>query len=70
MNQILSFCLKNGLHLILEIKGFEDDQELAKYAGAKRWVSAANNWGQLGQWKFYVCKNPQQLRHVTGIFRT
>lgn len=55
--------LKNKINLILEIKGYEDDQELAKYAGAKRWVSAVNNWGQLGEWGFHVCKNPQQLRH-------
>ena len=55
--------LKNDVHLILEIKGYEDDQELAKYAGAKRWVSAVNNWGQLGKWDFHVCRNPQQLRH-------
>ena len=55
--------LKNGVHLILEIKGYEDDQELAKYAGAKRWVSAVNNWGDLGKWDFHVCKDPQRLRH-------
>ena len=55
--------LKNDIHLILEIKGYEDDQELAKYAGARRWVSAVNNWGDLGKWDFHVCKDPQQLRH-------
>ena len=55
--------LKNGSHLILEIKGFETEQDRAKHTGARRWVSAVNNWGQLGQWKFYVCKNPQRLRH-------
>ena len=55
--------LKNDIHLILEIKGYEDDQELAKKAGAERWVSAVNNWGDLGKWDFHVCKNPQQLRH-------
>ena len=55
--------LKNDINLILEIKGFQPDQELAKKAGAKRWVSAVNNWGQLGEWKFHVCKDPQQLRH-------
>ncbi len=54
---------KNGAHLILEIKGYEDDQELAKYAGAERWVSAVNNWGDLGRWDFYVCKDPQRLQH-------
>ena len=56
--------LKNDVHLILEIKGYEDDQELAKYAGARRWVSAVNNWGgDLGKWDFHVCKDPQRLRH-------
>ena len=55
--------LKNDINLILEIKGFQPDQELAKKAGAKRWVSAVNNWGQLGEWKFHVCKDPQRLRH-------
>jgi type III restriction enzyme len=32
--------------LVLEIKGFEDDQDKAKHNAAKRWVSAVNNWGQ------------------------
>ena len=54
--------LKNGVHLILEIKGFETEQDHAKHEGAKRWVSAVNNWGQLGQWDFHVCLDPQKLR--------
>jgi type III restriction enzyme len=49
------------LTLVLEIKGFEDDQTKAKHAGARRWVSAVNNWGRLGQWSFHVCRNPQVL---------
>jgi type III restriction enzyme len=53
--------LKNGMTLILEIKGFEDDQDKAKHAAARRWVSAANNWGQLGLWDFHVCRDPQTL---------
>ena len=53
--------LKNEVNLILEIKGFETDKEHAKYAGAERWVSAVNNWGQLGQWAFHVCRDPQVL---------
>jgi len=55
--------LKNGLHLVLEIKGFEPDQAHAKHAGAKRWVSAVNNWGKLKQWAFHVCREPQLLGH-------
>jgi type III restriction enzyme len=53
--------LTNGMTLILEIKGYEDDQDKAKYAAARRWVSAVKNWGQLGQWDFHACKDPQIL---------
>ena len=53
--------LTNGLTLLLEIKGFEDNQDRAKHDAARRWVMAVNNWGQLGQWAFHVCKNPQVL---------
>jgi len=53
--------LKNGKTLILEIKGFETDQDIAKHAAAKRWVSAVNNWGQPGQWDFHVCRDPHKL---------
>ena len=35
--------LSNGVTLILEIKGFEDDETKAKHNAAKRWVSAVNN---------------------------
>ena len=53
--------LANDVTLILEIKGFEDNQDKAKHDAAKRWKSAVNNWGQLGMWGFHVCRNPQLL---------
>ena len=53
--------LTNGVHLVLEIKGFEPDQVHAKHAAAKRWVSAVNNWGKLKKWDFLVCRDPQLL---------
>lgn len=53
--------LTNGVTVVLEIKGFEDDQTKAKHNAAKRWVEAVNNWGQLGPWLFHVCRNPQLL---------
>ncbi|GFO62333.1 BPTD_3080 family restriction endonuclease [Geomonas paludis] len=53
--------LQNGATLVLEIKGHEDDQDRAKHQAAKRWVSAVNNWGELGRWQFHVCKDPQML---------
>ena len=65
--------LSNGVTVVLEIKGFEDDQDKAKHTAAKRWVTAVNNWGQLGRWAFHVCRNPQLLdkemaflAHVAG----
>lgn len=53
--------LQNNVTLIVEIKGYEDDQTKAKHNAAKRWVSAVNNWRQLGLWNFHVCRNPQLL---------
>ena len=53
--------LSNGVILILEIKGKEDNQDRAKHDAARRWVSAVNNWGGLGQWDFHVCYDPYQL---------
>jgi hypothetical protein len=53
--------LRTGTTVVLEIKGFEDDQTKAKHTAANRWVEAVNNWGQLGRWAFHVCRNPQLL---------
>ena len=53
--------LANGATLVLEIKGHEDDQDRAKHQAAKRWVSAVNNWGELGTWQFHFCRDPQML---------
>lgn len=49
------------LTLVLEVKGFENNQTTAKHEGARRWVRAVNNWGKLGRWAFHVCRNPQML---------
>ena len=53
--------LKNGVTLLLEIKGHEDNQDRAKHDAAQRWVSAVNNWGKLGSWALHVCRNPNLL---------
>jgi type III restriction enzyme len=54
--------LKNGTNLILEVKGFEDEQARAKHEAAKRWCDAVSGWGEMGKWKFDVCKDPKKLR--------
>ena len=61
--------LKNGMHLVLEIKGYETEQDRAKHASAGRWLSAVNNWGGLGKWGFHVCKDPQLLREELATFQ-
>jgi type III restriction enzyme len=53
--------LSNGVTVVLEIKGFEDDQTKAKHTTANRWVEAVNNWSQLRGWAFHICRNPQLL---------
>jgi len=56
--------LRNGVTLILEIKGQEREQDRQKYAAAGRWVSAVNNAGQWGTWAFVVCKEMATLPAV------
>ncbi len=48
--------------VILEIKGFETEQDRQKEAAARRWVRAVNHHGEFGKWVFVVCKQPQQMR--------
>ena len=63
--------LKNEVNLIVEIKGHETEQDRAKHDGARRWVSAVNNWNELGKWDFHVCRDPQLLeRELAYIVRS
>ncbi|MGH7491942.1 MAG: hypothetical protein ACREOO_06060 [bacterium] len=41
--------------------GHEDEQDRAKHQAARRWIAAVNNWGQLGNWDFHVCRDAQLL---------
>ena len=53
---------------LLEIKGYESDNDKMKHGAAKRWVSAVNNWGQMGKWEFHVCRSPQMLGQELQTF--
>ena len=53
--------LRDGLSVVLEIKGAPDPDAEAKHQAARRWIHAVNNWGRLGEWDFLVCRDPQQL---------
>jgi type III restriction enzyme len=50
--------------LVLEVKGYEREQDRAKFAAAEKWVKAVNNHGGFGRWAFRVCKDPNGLRQT------
>ncbi len=50
------------LKVILEVKGFQTEQDRQKEAAAQRWVRAVNHHGGFGKWTFVLCKSPAQLR--------
>ena len=56
--------LANGATLVLEVKGYEDEQDRAKYAAARRWCEAVSNWGQMGRWVFDHCAGPGSVKTV------
>jgi type III restriction enzyme len=49
------------LKVILEVKGFETEQDRQKEMAAKRWVKAVNHHGEFGRWAFVVCRKPTEL---------
>jgi len=50
--------------IILEVKGFETEQDRQKEAAARRWVRAVNHHGEFGRWAFAVCKDPAGLKSL------
>ncbi|MCS7177571.1 MAG: DEAD/DEAH box helicase family protein [Candidatus Kapabacteria bacterium] len=50
--------------VILEVKGFENEQDRQKEAAAHRWVRAINHHGEFGTWVFCVCRDPSQLTTI------
>ena len=48
--------------IILEVKGFETEQDRQKEVAARRWVRAVNHHGEFGRWAFALCKDPARLR--------
>jgi len=52
------------LNIILEVKGYESEQDRAKQTAARRWVDAVNHHGGFGTWKLVVCKDPHRLNSI------
>ena len=55
--------LKNGEHLIVEIKGQMGDAAIKK-AAAERWCRAVTNDGRYGKWGYHLCFGAGELRGV------
>jgi len=51
-------------NLILEVKGFEDEQDRAKKAAAQRWIEAVNHHGGFGKWALRECRSPYTLPKI------
>jgi len=56
--------LKNGIRLVLEVKGKESDQDKAKRQALKEWVKAVNSYGGFGTWESAVSTNPGDIANI------
>jgi type III restriction enzyme len=63
---IVRLGLKDGseANVIIEVKGFEDEQDRAKKTAAQRWVAAVNHHGGFGRWALAECRSPYTLPKV------
>jgi type III restriction enzyme len=50
------------IKVILEVKGFETEQDRQKELAAIRWIKAVNHHAEFGCWEFVICKNPNKLK--------
>lgn len=53
--------LKNGVILILEVKGQDTPKDRAKRAALEEWVRAVNTHGGFGHWRSAVSYNPSDV---------
>jgi type III restriction enzyme len=56
--------LRNGLHLVLEVKGQADAQDEAKREALRHWVDAVNDDGGFGRWACAVSFGPADLATI------
>lgn len=59
--------LKNGINLVLEVKGQDSEENKTKRKFLDEWVKAVNNHGRFGLWKWAVSKNPADLKKILSI---
>jgi type III restriction enzyme len=57
--------MDNGVHLILETKGFDELEEV-KTAAAQRWVDAVNAEGSFGGWRYEIVHEMNAVPALLG----
>jgi type III restriction enzyme len=63
---IIRWRCANGheVKVIMEVKGFETEQDRQKENAAKRWVRAVNHHGEFGRWMYVLCRDPGRVKHL------
>lgn len=56
--------LKNGITLVLEIKGMDSDQNKAKRNQLEEWTDVVNEDGRYGAWAWDVAFHPAEVRGI------
>jgi type III restriction enzyme len=56
--------LKNGTHLVLEVKGQDTQQDRTKREFLDEWVRAVNSHGGFGRWQWAVSMHPSDVASV------
>jgi type III restriction enzyme len=55
-------------HLVLEVKGEEDNIARLKANAAMKWKDAVNNWGKLGRWEYVMVGDLSSLEEVIDAY--
>jgi type III restriction enzyme len=61
--------LRNKVMLILEVKGYEDEQDRQQYLAAQRWAKAVTRWGEMGRWEFRVIREPRETPTILNAMQ-
>lgn len=56
--------MKNGTHLILEVKGLDFQQDKTKREFLDEWIKSVNSHGGFGQWQWAVSKIPGDIEGI------
>jgi len=61
--------LDDALNLVVEVKGFRDDQDAAKADTMRtRWLPGVNAARKFGRWEFLECRNPHEFASEVRAF--